>query len=55
MRLVFIKDVGRYKRGEIRDYPTPTWAAIERSARLSLGRFTQPVDEAAQQSVKSKK
>ena len=51
---VFTKDVGkRFKKGDVRDYPAPTWSGISRSLKLKLDKFSQPVvtEAPAQRSV----
>jgi len=47
MTRVFIKDLGRWKKGEIREYPIPTWQQIERGAKVSLGSFSREIEDAA--------
>ena len=44
MQRVFTRAVGRFKAGEIKDYPSAVWREIARSARLTLDKFTSPVD-----------
>lgn len=55
MQLMFTKSVGNFKAGEIRDYPSPTWAQIAASAGSKLATFTRDVNEAAASSVDKKK
>lgn len=55
MQLMFTKSVGNFKAGEIRDYPSPTWAQIAASAGSKLASFTRDVNEAAASSVDKKK
>lgn len=47
MRLIFIKAVGRFKKGEIKDYPADTWKAIALSANQELSTFTKQADDVA--------
>lgn len=41
MQRVFTKDVGRFKRGEIRDYTRQVWENLARSAKMKLEDFTK--------------
>jgi hypothetical protein len=52
MKRIFLADVGRFEKGDIRDYPKGTWEGISTSAQKKLGAFSSPVDAAAQQHVK---
>ena len=45
MQRVFIKQVGRFKVGEKRDYPLPTWTQLAASAKMPLSEFTRTDDE----------
>lgn len=47
----FTDDVGRYKRGDIRDYPIQTWKGLERSARRPLGAFSKLVEDVVKEST----
>lgn len=47
MERVFIKPVGRYKAGDVRDYPTHTWATIASNVGQRLDLITRPVIDAA--------
>jgi len=49
---VFLKDVGRFARGTVGEYPRTTWKDIARSAKMPLERFTEPVASAAAQFAK---
>jgi len=57
MELVFTKDVprgnGKWKAGDVFDYPQATWDQIARSLGKKLGNFTRTVTEAARISVAS--
>ena len=50
---VFLKDVGRFKKGDIREYPYPTWQGLEKSAKMALEKFSKPVDDAVRDSIQS--
>lgn len=45
MRRVFIKDVGRFKVGDERDYSKAVWDRIAHSADRRLNQITKPSDE----------
>jgi len=47
MTRVFLKDLGRWKKGEIREYPIPTWQQIERGSKASLNSFSKEIEDAA--------
>lgn len=51
MERVFIKPVGRYKAGDVRDYPTHTWATIASNVGQRLDVITRPVIDAAVEAV----
>ena len=54
MERVFTEDVGsRYKAGEIRDYPLPTWIDIGRAIDKEFDAFSEPVIETAQRAARS--
>ncbi len=55
MQRMFLQDVGRYKAGEIRDYPQGIWTDIARSAGQALDRFTKPVTQVAKEAVATTK
>ncbi|NJM10610.1 MAG: hypothetical protein HC889_00655 [Synechococcaceae cyanobacterium SM1_2_3] len=38
---IFTKDVGRFKKGQLFEYPAPTWKQIAASAGLKLDSFTK--------------
>lgn len=40
----FTKDLGRYKSGEVHDYPKAVWENIARSAKAKLDSFSEAVD-----------
>ncbi len=46
MTRVFTKDIGRWKKGEIREYPVPTWQQIERGAKVKLSSFSKEIEDA---------
>lgn len=41
MQRIFTKDVGRFKKGEVRDYTKQVWEGIARSAKMKLDDFTK--------------
>lgn len=41
MQRIFTKDVGRYKKGEVRDYPNATWQNLSRSLKQKLDDFSR--------------
>lgn len=51
MLRVFTKAVGRFRPGDIRDYPRHVWAQIERSAGQPLDRFSRPVEATVEEAV----
>lgn len=51
MERIFIRPVGRYKSGDVRDYPANTWAQIAKNAGQRLDLITRPVLEAATETV----
>lgn len=46
MQRVFQRDVGRWKAGEIRDYPLGVWRDIARDAHADLDTITKTLEEA---------
>lgn len=59
MLRVFTKDVGRFARNDVRDYPAHVWKAIASDIKQPLDAFTaSPSDHVAEQknlSPKNKK
>ncbi len=51
MQRAFTKTVGRFKRGEIRDYPGVVWTQIAKTVGEPLGRFTADVQPVVQHTV----
>ena len=51
MTRVFTKETGRWKKGDIREYPFTTWQQIERGAKQKLDVFSTEVDDAARTMV----
>lgn len=47
MQRVFTADIGRFKKGDIRDYPRGTWEQIATSASKKLGAITASVEATA--------
>ena len=47
MTRVFTKDLGRWKKGDIREYPIPTWQQIGRGNKVSLDSFSREIEDAA--------
>jgi hypothetical protein len=47
MNRVFTQDVGKYRAGDIRDYPLATWRDIAKSAKKPLEKITETTDNAA--------
>ena len=41
MQRVFTKDVGRFRKGDVRDYPKPLWQDIARSQKMKLEDFSK--------------
>jgi len=41
MQRIFTKDVGRFKKGEVRDYTKQVWEGISKSAKMKLDDFTK--------------
>ena len=48
---VFTQNVGRFKKGDIRDYPVPVWKQIEHNAGMGLDEFTKSHDQAIYDAV----
>lgn len=45
IKRVFTKDIGRFKKGDVREYPKHTWDNIAKSAKAkSLDDFSRVVD-----------
>ncbi len=42
MQRQFTRKIGRFEKGEVRDYTAQVWAGISNSARLPLDKFTKP-------------
>lgn len=55
MQRIFIKDVGRYKKGEVRDYTKQTWEGIARSLKQGLDAFSKVAVMTEQQEPKTQK
>lgn len=47
MTRLFTKNMGRWKKGDIREYPIPTWRQIERGATHPLDSFSKEIEDAA--------
>ena len=45
MERVFTKDLGRWHRGDLRDYPLVMWTHIAKSSGLRLDLISKPVEE----------
>jgi hypothetical protein len=45
MRRQFVREVGRFQVGDVRDYPKMVWTEIARSAGVPLGAITRPVED----------
>lgn len=43
----FIKSVGRFRAGEIRDYPKATWDDLANGTSLKLDQISKPVVSAS--------
>ena len=50
---VFTKNIGRFKQGDVKDYPQAVWVQIEKSAKKSLGTFSK-LSSAEQDRIKGK-
>ena len=40
----FTKKIGRYKEGELHDYPKSVWESLAKSAKAKLDSFTESAD-----------
>jgi len=40
----FIRDAGRFKKGDVRDYPRATWNDIAKASKRALNGITEPID-----------
>lgn len=45
MERIFTKDIGRFNKGDSRNYPKPVWENIAKSAKQALTDITISVDE----------
>tara|TARA_Y100000310_G_scaffold78084_1_gene74716 strand:+ start:7751 stop:7957 length:207 start_codon:yes stop_codon:yes gene_type:complete len=45
MQRVFTKNVGKFKKGETREYPVGTWKQIARNAGMLLKYFSKEISE----------
>lgn len=52
MERIFTRNVGRFKAGEVRDYPAQTWATLAANANMSLSAFSKAVHDAAADNVR---
>lgn len=46
MERIFTKSIGRFVKGESRDYPLATWDQIAKSGKESIDTFSVSVSEA---------
>lgn len=55
MRRILIKDVGRYKAGEIHDWPRITWnqVAEKKGKNKKMGDISKPIEEVAESTIKT--
>jgi hypothetical protein len=51
---MFTTNVGRFKSGDVRDFPQTTWKQVEVSAGLKLDSFSKQLDEIAEEYVVNK-
>jgi hypothetical protein len=51
MRVVFLRDVGKWRKGDVVDYPKLTLLQIARAANVRLEDLVAPVDDVAKQAV----
>jgi len=51
MERIFTKETGRFKRGDIRDYPVGVWRGIAKSTRKPLDSFTALTSDKAKEAV----
>ena len=51
---MFTTDVGRFKTGDVRDFPQTTWKQISVSAKQKLETFSKKLDEIADEYVVGK-
>lgn len=47
MTRVFLQDLGRWKKGDVREYPITTWQQIERGSKASIDSFSKEIEDAA--------
>ena len=40
----FTRDIGRYHKGQLHDYPKAVWEQIAKSAKEKLANFSEAVD-----------
>lgn len=48
---VFTRDIGRYKKGEMRDYPKNVWGSLAKSVKSPLDKITREVKEIVDRSL----
>ena len=46
----FTKSVGRFSKGERRDYPSGTWTGVANSVGERLDSFSRPIEDGPQSS-----
>ncbi len=51
MERILTRDVGRYKMGDIFDWPKPTWDQIAAHFNKSMSAFSKPVEDVAKRAV----
>ena len=51
MQRVFTVDIGRFNKGDVRDYSKGTWEQIAENSSKKLGAITTPVEDAARHHV----
>lgn len=53
MERAFTEDIGRFKRGDIRNYPPPTWKGIVKNVGKPLESFSKAIEDVIKESTMS--
>lgn len=52
MERAFIRTMGEYPAGAIRDWPWPTWQHIADHEGLKVSEFSRPIEEVVEASIR---
>lgn len=45
MEMVFTKNIGKFRKGEVRDFPRSTWNRIARNSNNEISNFAKTINE----------